>query len=254
MIHRIMAGKKYELIEMYKFISMQDLYIIGETKSLTRTEITEIEKSVHYSLPTDYKIFLSLYGYGEINELLMITEPDKEYIRSNFSDYMYLWDWKENDELKALNGLTIGKTIDGDIIAVTDNPVVPIMMLPRHQEVPVNFSDFQSVIEYYNKEYKFDNNLYFDTYNEHAMEYIDLACNAKTDKGLIDFLHKIFLEKYQVDKSFNQDKQPKHVIQSIGGWVYFDLLSGSAVRIKYQKRFKKEATEILGFINDNRNN
>jgi len=230
------------------------IYIIGELKPLSKAEIQKIEDSVNYSLPIDYTNFLAQFGYGEINELLMIVEPDKGFIRNNFSDFMDFWNWQGMNEQKALDGSTIGKTIDGDIIAVTDDPAAPIIMLPRHSDMPVCFSDFGSVIDYYNTHYKFEDNLYFDTYNQHQMKYISLIHDGKVDKDLIDYLHKSFLQKYKTDKAFNLEVQPKYVIQNIGGWVYFDLVNSSAIRIKYQQQFEKEASEIIEFFTTKQQN
>lgn len=224
---------------------MKDLYIIGGLKPLSKAETQKIEDSVNYSLPIDYIDFLAQFGYGEINELLTIVEPDKGFIRNNFSDFMDFWDWQAVNEQKALDGLTIGKTIDGDIIAVMDDLNAPIIMLPRHSEIPVSFPDFESVIDYYNTHYKFENNLYFDTYNQHQLKYISLVHEGKVDKDLIDYLHKSFLQEYKVDKGFNLEVQPKYVIQNIGGWVYFDLVNSSAIRIKYQQQFEEKAFEII---------
>jgi|GEM_PF-1291108 len=234
---------------------MHSLYKVGQPKPLTQTEITHIEQTVDFPLPVDYKDFLTQYGYGEINELLMVETPDEKFIQNNFSDYMHFWEWEENDTLqKTLNGLTIGRTIDGDIVVIINNPANPIIILPRHSQLPLFFLSFQAVIQYYNITYELGNNLYFDTDDNAVRKYISLHADNRPDHSLMAKLHQTFLEKFIFDRKFdralNFDKQPKYIIQKIGGWIYFDLLSGGAIRVKYQSRFDNEANHLINFLDN----
>ena len=72
-------------------IKMQKYYIVGELKPLTTNSIRDIEQDVILKLPKDYKNFLKNYGYGSVNEFLLINRPDKNYFKLNFSDYLDFW-------------------------------------------------------------------------------------------------------------------------------------------------------------------
>ncbi|HEY1194393.1 hypothetical protein [Flavobacterium sp.] len=222
---------------------MKNLYRIGELKPLTKIEIDDYEKLA--SLPVDYTTFLSIYGTGSINELLMIQKPDEDYIRSNFGDYMDFWNLSEKEEQLLLNSLTISTTIDGDIITAIDNTETPIVILPRHLDEVVYFENFENVINYYDTKYNFRNELYFDPAHNFEQEYISFVKDGFLDKVLFDTVQSIFLNTISFDKSYNTEVQPKYIIQKIGGWVYFDNIGKSAVRVKYQKQFKEEADKIL---------
>lgn len=228
---------------------MQTFYIIGEIKPLTQIDIQNIESLTPFSFPADYSKFLTNYGFGNINELLMITQPDEEYVKSNFGEYMDLWELTESETQSILNGLTIATTIDGDIVVLVDNKDKPIIMLPRHSNDPIYFDSFEKVIGYYNSEYNFKDVLYFDTYYNFELEYISFIRNDKLDKGLFEQVFQTFLKTVSFDKTYNIETQPKYVIQKMGGWAYFDNIGKNAIRIKYQKQFKSEADKIIKFVN-----
>jgi hypothetical protein len=229
---------------------MKNLYIIGEPKPLSKPEIEEMDNQISFSLPVDYKAFLMLYGLGSINELVMMQRPDKDFIKSNFSDYMDFWTLTEKEEQLILNSLTIAATIDGDIITVINNNENPIVLLPQHSDEVIYFENVENVINYYAEKYKLGNDLYFDPSYNFEQEYISFIKNGSLDKTLFDTVHQIFLDQIPVDKSYNLQTQPKYIIQKIGGWVYFDNIGKSAVRVKYQKQFKTEADKIVKLIND----
>jgi len=228
---------------------MQTLYIIGETKHLTQSDIQNIEWLISFPLPTDYKQFLTSYGFGNINELLMITQPDEQYIKSNFGKYMHLWSLTENEKQETLNGLTIATTIDGDVIAVINNKENPIILLPRHSKNPLRFENFEKVVDYYDNQYHFLNDLYFDTYYNFEQENISFIRNEKIDKVLFEKVYQNFVNDIFYDKACNIENQPKYVIQKIGGWIYFDNIGKSSIRIKYQRQLKSEADKIIEFVN-----
>ncbi|MCH5715340.1 hypothetical protein MKP07_03640 [Niabella hibiscisoli] len=188
-------------------------------------------------------------GFGSINELLMVEEPDPYFIRNNFADYMDFWQWENDEEEQALNGLTIARSIDGDIVAIIDNISTPFLMLPRHAESPLKFPDLSSVLSFYERQYDFVDNLYFDPYFEWEQKNISVGRDMIMNLQIIRQIHEGFLEKYQPDKVLNAATQPKYIMRKIGGWVYFDCLSGSSIRVKYQTSVKERAVEIMNYIN-----
>lgn len=224
---------------------MDTIYTIGKIHSVTHADIQEIQNQIAFPLPEDYTEFISKYGFGNINELLMIQQPDPDFVKVNFGDYMDFWDLQEQEIPSVLNSLTIASTIDGDVITVINNTAKPIVILPRHSEEPVRFRTFKQVIEYYNNTYKFNNDLYFDSYYNSENHYISFVKDGKLKKKLFDDVHQIFLNTVSFDKIFNAETQPKYIIQKIGGWVYFDSIGKSAVRVKYQTQFKEEAQKII---------
>lgn len=226
------------------------IYTIGSLNPIKREDIEGIEKLSPVILPDDYVGFLTKYGFGNINELLMIQNPDPEYVKSNFEDYMDFWELKDDEITSALNSLTIATTIDGDIVLVIDNKETPILILPRHSEEPIRFTNFEKVIEYYKDTYGLNNDLYFDPIYDFGNEYISFVKDGQLDKKSFEHVYQMFLNQIPFDKLYNAESQPKYIIQKIGGWVYFDSIGKSAIRIKYQKQFKEEADKILDFIND----
>lgn len=232
---------------------MIELYKIGTVKPLTKNE-TEALSRGSFSLPADYLDFLMTYGLGSINELLVVQKPDQDYIKSNFGDYMDFWTLTESEEQLILNSQTIATTIDGDIITVKNNNQKPIVLLPRHSDEAVYFENFENVIAYYNQKYNFNSDLYFDTNYNFEQEYISFVSNGKLSRKLFDNVHELFLNEVTFDKLYNAATQPKYIIQKIGGWVYFDALGKSAVRVKYQTQFKEEADSIIKLIKDQMKN
>ncbi|MGE9311827.1 hypothetical protein ACLOAU_09280 [Niabella sp. CJ426] len=227
----------------------ENVFIVGKLQPLSDHQLQQINQSVKFSLPDGYKSFLGQLGFGSINELLMIEEPDPGFIQNNFLDYMDFWNWEVVEETRALNGLTIARTIDGDIIEIIDDRLSPFLILPRHSDLPVKFPDFSSVIGYYDQRYDFEGNLYFDPYVEWQQENINIGKVMVENLKIIQQIHEDFLANYQPDSVFNANTQPKYMMREIGGWVYFDKLSGSSIRIKYQTSFKYQATALFDFIN-----
>ena len=224
------------------------MYIIGNIKGLNQVEIDLIENFVDFSLPQDYQNFLSKYGYGDICENLLFQQPDKQYLRNNFSGYMNFWNWDSQLQIEtALKGLTISTSIDGDVICCIDNPKFPYLLLPRHSEKTVLFNKLDSLFLDYSNRFKFED-LYFDSYYKSELKYIPLIKDGTLDKKLIDNIHKLFLEKYSFDRVFKVDTQPKYIIQEIGGWVYFDLVYKSGIRVKYQLENEMKTKDIINFI------
>lgn len=227
---------------------MSSLYIIGETKPETEDSIHNIESQIPFPIPVDYSEFLCRYGFGTINELLMINPPDKDFLQLNFGNDMDLWDLTETEVNALLEGITIGKTIDGDIITINRESERPVTILPRHSNKPLKLECLKAVIEHYNKQYDFSNNLYFDPFYNFEQEYISFIINGKLETDLFGNVYKAFLNNITYDKVYNTEVQPKYIIQNIGGWLYFDNIGKSAIRVKYQTQFKAKADKILEFI------
>ncbi|WP_436489842.1 hypothetical protein [Chitinophaga sp. ARDCPP14] len=229
---------------------MQAPYLIGQTKPLTPAEFQQITDTVPFLLPVSYRDFLYTYGLGAINELLMIHQPDEAYIRSNFGEYMDLWELPESEEPAVLNGLTIATTIDGDIIALIDDSQYPFIILPRHSDKILRFAAFEEVIDYYDHTYHFSGDVYFDSYYHYEQENITFVNGPAIDKALFEKVHQDFLAHVPFDKVYNAERQPKYVIQEMGGWVYFDNIYQSSVRIKYQSQYRPAAGKVIQFIRD----
>lgn len=229
---------------------MHEFYIIGETKPLDQNEIQQFEKLVNFALPTDYQEFLSKYGFGDINGLINIFQPDENFVKSNFADFLYFWNLTENQIKDVLNGLTICSTIDGDIILVINNKEKPIVILPRHSDEFLDFDNLNALITHYRDSYKLGDSLYFDSNHNSAYKHISFVKNGKLDKALFDKLQQLFLETFSFDKIFNIETQPKYIIQKIGGWVYFDNIYKSSINIKYQTQFQNEANPVIDFFTE----
>lgn len=224
------------------------MYIIGEIKTLGEHERKALQDLVSFKLPEDYVNFLSDYGYGEIGAELFLQKPNEKYIKSNFADYMDLWLWEnESQKEKALNGLTILTTADGDIACCINDSGYPYLLLPRHSSEPVKFKDINSLFLYYQQKLKWEE-IYFDSYYKKAKETISLIKDKELDNHLIEHILSAFLEKYVFVKVYNEGAQPKYVIQEIGGWICFDLIYRNTITIKYQSMFASKAKEIITFI------
>lgn len=225
-----------------------NIYYIGEVHSVSEAEISNIENLVRYSLPEDYKEFISNYGYGNLNELLLFEIPDEDFIKNNFAEYLDLWEWDETLQQKALHSVMIAKTIDGDIILALNDENSPYLLLPRHSEYPKSFVSFWEIINWYKNEYHLKE-LYFDSYYQSDWRFFHIEgefSDLKLEK--IAILYKKFKKNYAIDVIFGEENyQPKCVLQNIGGWVYFNLDTGE-IRMKFQKLFTSKANEIIGFL------
>lgn len=194
----------------------ENIFIVGKLQPLSDHQLQQIDQSVKFSIPAGYKSFLGQMGLGSFNELLMIEKPDPGFMQNNFSDFMDLWEWDAGEETLALNGLTIARTIDGDIVEIIDDSQLPFLMLPRHSDQPVKFPDFSSLIDYYDQRYDFAGNLYFDPYAEWQQEHINIGRLMVENLQIIQQIHEGFLANYHPDKVFNADTQPKYMIQKMG--------------------------------------
>lgn len=225
-----------------------NIYYIGEAHLVSEAEISNIENLVKYYIPEDYKEFISNYGYGNLNELLLFEIPDEDFIKNNFTEYLDLWEWDETLQQKALRSVMIAKTIDGDIILALNDENSPYLLLPRHSEYPKSFVGFWEIINWYKNEYHLKE-LYFDSYYQSDWRFFHIEgefSDLKLEK--IAILYKKFKKNYAIDVIFGEENyQPKCVLQNIGGWVYFNLDTGE-IRMKFQKLFTSKANEIIGFL------
>ncbi len=223
-------------------------YTIGNIRPLKKEEIKELEQNIGFELPEEYSKFLTTYGYGEINEFLMINSPDKDYFKLNFHDCLDLWELSKNEKDGILNGITIGRNIDGDIFLLISNSDFPFVVIPRHSEKITRFKRFNKLLEFNHSNFELDKDNYFDSYHDYEQKHFDLIINEKLDKTIIDNVHQLFLKELKFDKVVNS-KQPKYIFQKMGGWVCFDLVYKRSIRVKYQKESENHAKEIIKHIN-----
>lgn len=229
---------------------IQQPYVIGTLHPLTSPELADIAASVIFTLPHDYPQFLSVYGYGNFNELLNIFEPDKDYVSENFGEYMDFWELSEEETRLILTGLTIGTTIDGDVIVLIDQATAPYVVLPRHSDKVIRLKTFQELLDYYGQRYTMNNNWYFDSNYNFKLQYQDFVRDGKMDKALFDEVFQLFLKEELFDRVYNEGVQPKYMLPQIGGWVYFDLAGKSAWRVKYQEQFANAAHAVINRLQE----
>lgn len=222
------------------------MYTIGKTNPLSEEKLDDIKNLVPFVLPADYLAFIQEYGFGEVNNLLMFSSPDKLYFRNNFADYLDLWEWTEEQHKdKALNGLTISTTIDGDIIICVDDQKLPYLMIPRHSTEPEWFKNFEALLDYYQKTYQLPS-FYYSPYYNRKQEVIKLTADGTKNEALNEKIRTSLLGKYTPDMSLNEEIQPKYIYQFMGGWVYFNMWS--TVHVCYQTMYEKEANDVITHI------
>ena len=225
------------------------MYIIGTINPII--DINSIKNESAFELPRDYFDFLRKYGYGDICETIYLHEPDNQYIKNNFMEYMdELWDWQdEKQKNMVLNGLTIGNTIDGDNICCINDNLFPYVFLPRHSVNVLSFENIELLFSHCFNYYGFKET-YFDPEYKSVIKIISLIKNGSLDELLVNNIQKMFLKKHKMDKVFNEDSQPKYIMQDIGGWVYMDLIYKNSIRVKYQSMHEEKANEIIKFIEE----
>ncbi len=227
---------------------MEKIHKIGYNKPLKENEIKKIEKNISLILPNDYKEFLKTYGYGEISGFLVFEEPDKDFFRLNFEDYLDLWELEENEKQIILDGVKVASDIDGDIVLLTKNINCPFVIMPRHSQKVEYFKNFKQVLENKTSIFEGDSKyLYFDSYYDYERKVFDLIINNKLDKTHIGKIHNLFIKDFTFDKAIN-GIQPIYIIKKIGGWICFDLAYKRSFSIKYQKKFEKEAMKIFDIL------
>lgn len=225
---------------------MNKYYQIGEIKLLKENDIQNIEREISMQLPEEYKAFLKTYGYGSFNGYLIIDEPDKDYFRLNFEEFLFLWDLSKNEETLITDGVNIISNIDGDLVLLIKNTENPFVLLPKGSEQVIYFQKFTEVIDYFLS--KLEEEIYFESNHENKIQTIEMLVNGKINLNIIDSIHRYFIENIPFDKVIN-GQQPVYIIQNIGGWVRFDLAYKNSITIKYQHKFEAEAKKIIEMIN-----
>lgn len=226
------------------------IYTTGGIAPFNEKELAEVKQLKEYSIPTDYLSFLKTYGIGEINNLLMFNNPDRDYVKSMFSEYMDIWQWEEGDEQKALNSISIGSTIDGDVICLIDDKE-PYMILPRYSEYPIKFKSLEEVIVHYDKMYDLKGDYYFDSYGDWERLFLDdFIQYGEKRMEVIEQVHQAFLKEYTFDKAYHTDEQPLYLMKEIGGWIRFDLIYGHSIQIKYQLKYEERVLDIYGYLKE----
>ena len=225
------------------------MYIIGKINPLTEKDVLTIEKEINFKLPQEYKMFLSKYGYGNIHDYLYFDAPDENFIKNNFDGNMNIWEW--TDDINAdfvFDAILISRTKNGDIVLCCRNYDNRYILLPRHSAHPVQFVSFESLLKYLLKH--LGRKKYFDSTYDRKIENISLIKNSTIDRKLIYKIRKLLLKKYTFDKVYNRKTQPVYVFQSIGGFIYFNLIHKNSINVKYQSMYETEAQEIIKFIKE----
>ena len=229
---------------------MQKYYIVGELKPLTTNSIRDIEQDVTLKLPKDYKNFLKTYGYGSVNEFLLINRPDKNYFKLNFSDYLDFWILSDAERKNICEGVLVASNIDGDIFLWVSNPSHPFVLVPRDSEQLTYFKNFDDLLKYTTDDLILNEELYFDSNYGYEQQYFNLIKDEWLDKNLVERVCKAFIKAFEFDKVIGSE-QPKYFIKNIGGWVRFDLLYKNSIQVKYQKNYHEEAEKIIEYIHKN---
>ncbi|MCL2091003.1 MAG: hypothetical protein FWH11_07245 [Micrococcales bacterium] len=202
---------------------------------------------VEFELPDDYLAFLRRYGYGLIGggPELQVQAPDSEHISGTFSVEFFcdFWDWTDDQEARTAlrEGTTVAITFDGDIVCCVDNAEFGYLLLPRHSEVPVRFAGLLPIIRH----------LGVEEYFEPASTQVEKIGGWERPLGqqVVGDLRTSFLAEHTYDRIFGHPDQPKYVVQSIGGYVWFDLVYGS-IDVGFQPQFEQEARKVVEFIED----
>lgn len=225
------------------------IYIIGKTKALRQEEIGELESLLPITLPSDYKTFLSVFGYGEINGALRIGVPSREHFTEGYPTYTERWDWRGNDMEKAVNGVTIVTTEGGEEFALAvDDDEYPVMLLNVYSPDPRSFASFEALLDHYSAEHGFQDNVYFDPYNNNVqVRYISLHQKVRPDCALMKQRQQQFVDAWKFDRKFG-DTHPRYVLQAMGGWVQFDLVTCSTITVRYQLHGAQKAAEVINFL------
>lgn len=226
------------------------IYIIGKAKVLSQQEIVALEDSLPVQLPADYKAFLAAFGHGEINGRFRIVTPSREHFTENYPAYAERWHWHGEDQQKAVDGVTIVTTHDGSEIALAvDDDECPIMLLDTQSPIPLSFPSFEALLDHYSAEYGFQENVYFDPYNNNVkVKYISLHQDQRGDCALMKQWQQKFVDAWKFDRKFDGDTHPRYVLQLMGGWVQFDLLTCSTITVRYQLHGAQKAAEVINFL------
>ncbi len=227
------------------------MYQIGNTIAVSADKINKIRNLVDFPLPEDYISFIQQYGYDiSVNEFILFSVPDENYVRNNFLSYMYFWKWENKEkEEEALNSLYIAGSIDGDIICCIPSISAPYLIMSRHSESPVYTKTLNEVFDHYKTAYQIGE-LYLTGNHDRLYESVYMWDDHMYDPDLMNKIRHRFLSHYSPDKIFEEEtvqyKINTYLFRSIGGSVYFD--GGREIRISYQKPYEEEAAKIITFL------
>ena len=164
---------------------------------------------------------------------------------NHFADDMDLWTWQTIRADAALAGTQFAQSIDGDIVLAIAHAPAPIVMLPRHDDAPVLFSQLNQLFDYYVQRYALSL-IYFDSHHQAAWHSLEIPARIQGEgrQQIMQALQTTFLAHYAPDAQLSNAAQPQYVLHAIGGWVRFDHIYNSAVVIKYQQPYAQQARAI----------
>lgn len=203
-----------------------------------------------WQLPPDCVQFLQRYGYGDFCGLLIFSEPDPDFMANNFADDMDLWQWHAISANAALAGTQFAQSIDGDIILAIAHAPAPIVLLPRHNNQPIVFSQLNQLFDYYVQRYALSP-IYFDSHHQAAWHSLEIPARIQGNRRrqqTMQALQTAFLARYAPDAQLASEAQLQYALHAIGGWVRFDHVYASAVVIKYQQPYAAQATAIAQML------
>ena len=107
------------------------------------------------------------------------------------------------------------------------------------------FSTLNQLLDDYVQRYALSS-LYFDSHYQAAWHSIEIPERIQGGARLktMQALQTAFLAVYAPDAQLSRAQQPQYALHTIGGWVRFDHVYGSAVVIKYQQPYAQQALAI----------
>ncbi len=175
---------------------MRNLFTIGTLAPLCPSQTQA------WQLPPDCAQFLQHYGYGDFCNLLTFSTPDPDFMANHFADDMDLWTWQTIRADAALAGTQFAQSIDGDIVlAIAHAPApAPIVMLPRHDDAPVLFSQLNQMFDYYVQRYALSP-IYFDSHHQAAWHSLEIPARIQGEdrQQIMQALQTTFLAHYAPD-------------------------------------------------------
>lgn len=221
---------------------------IGILAQYTRNMIKSIESELRLKLPGDYIEFLQCYGDGDIDERLYFHKPDASFIQQNFKNDLDLWALTDVQTESICNSVTVGKSVDGDVFCYNGKSNLWII-LPRHSDRVIEKNLFGDLITHYKEKGVIKaNNPWFDPAYQRILKSFSLVYDGKIDNTLIERIENDFVSSYTFDAILNKETQPKYILQAIGGWIYFDNVYKSSIRLKFQNQFESEASVYANFL------
>ena len=168
---------------------------------------------------------------------------------NNFADDMDLWQWYAISADVALAGTQFAQSIDGDIILAIAHAPAPIVLLPRHDNQPIVFSQLNQLLDYYVQRYALSP-IYFDSHHQATWHSLEIPARIQGNRRqqTLQTLQTAFWAHYCPDAQLASEAQPQYALHAIGGWVRFDHVYASAVVIKYQQPYAAQAVAIAQML------